>query len=242
MNLPGPGVMPSIETIFFDFAGTLVEGVPTWEQPQLVAAAECGRTVTPAEVKAAIGKVWGPLEGCAHLEASTDEDTYTEWIGAIERRILAGLNLPPHDLEAASRRVMALQVTPACYRVYPDAVPTLATLKGRGLRLGLISNFAWRLPELVDALGLATFFDLILTSARVGFRKPRLEIFARALAEAGARPSQALYVGDDPACDYRGARAAGLSALLLDRQGTAPVGIPSIDRLTDLVSHGMLAP
>lgn len=220
--------------VFFDFAGTLVEGVPAWEQPQIVACAESGLPVTPAQVKAAVWKVWGPLEGCAHVEASATEDRYDRWIGAIEREILAGLAVSEDLLDRATRRVMELQVDPASYRVYPDVVPALESLRQRGVRLGIVSNFAWRLPELVAALGLAGYFDLILTSARVGYRKPRPEIFHRALAEAGAEADAAIYVGDDPACDQTGARAAGMPALLIDRGRRGSMRAGRIRGLTDL--------
>jgi putative hydrolase of the HAD superfamily len=210
-----------ISHVFFDFAGTLVEGVPTWEHPQIVACAECGIDVSPAEVKAAIWKVWGPLEGCAHPEASVDEATYAQWIGAIERRILALLAVPEKALDAAVRRVTELQVAAAGHQVYPDVIPTLARLRRRGLRLGLISNHAWRLRDLVAELGLADYFAVVLTSARAGYRKPRPEIFQQALALAGAKPDRSLYVGDDPTCDVAGARGAGLAALLVDNTNRA---------------------
>jgi HAD superfamily hydrolase (TIGR01549 family) len=210
-----------ISHVFFDFAGTLAEGVPNWEYPQIVACAECGLDVSPAEVKAAIWQVWGPLEGCAHPEASADEASYAQWIGAIERRILVGLGVPDPALGAAVRRVMKFQIAAACYRVYPDVFPTLDYLRHRGLRLGLISNHAWRLPELVAELGLAGYFDLVVTSARAGYRKPRPEIFRQALALAGAEPGRSLYVGDDPTCDEAGARGAGLTALLVDKDNRA---------------------
>ena len=225
------------EYVFFDFAGTLVEGVPNWEHPQIVACAECGLTVTPAQVKEAIWKVWGPLEGCEHVEASQDEAAYSRWIGAIERQILAGLGLPGSVLDRAARRVMDLQVAPSSYRVYPDTIPALESLRRRGLRLGIVSNFAWRLPELVAGLGLADWFDLILTSARVGYRKPRPEIFEHALATAGVAADKVLYVGDDPKCDEAGARAAGIRSLLIDRRRRAPSRGGQLRSLATLPDH-----
>jgi putative hydrolase of the HAD superfamily len=223
--------------VFFDFAGTLVEGVPNWEHPQIVVCAECGLTVTPARVKEAIWKVWGPLEGCEHVEASATEDAYARWIGAIERQILAGLGLQESVLDRAARRVMELQVAPNSYRVYPDVLPTLESLRRRGLRLGIVSNFAWRLPELVAGLGLADRFDLILTSARVGYRKPRPEIFEHALATAGVAADKALYVGDDPECDEAGARAVGIRSLLIDRRRRAAPRVGQIRSLATLLDH-----
>ncbi len=227
----------NVTHVFFDFAGTLVEGVPCWEHPQIVACAECGQAVTPAEVKAAIGRVWGPLEGCAHPAASVDEATYATWIGDVERRILARLGLSEPNLDRAARRVTELQVAAASYRVYPDVVPTLDGLRRCGIKLGIISNFAWRLPDLVADLGLAPFVDLVVTSARVGYRKPRPEIFVRALAALDARPQTTLYVGDDPRCDGEGARGVGIRALLLDRTCCPPPDAGAIARLTELLDH-----
>jgi putative hydrolase of the HAD superfamily len=227
-----------ISFVFFDFAGTLVEGVPNWEHPQIIACREAGLEVTPSQVKAAIWAVWGPLEGCAHVEASTSEMTYCDWIGAIERRILEKLGVPASQLDEATNRVMELQVSPECYRIFPDVTPTLARLREAGLHLGLISNFAWRLPELADQLGLAAWFDLVVTSAQVGYRKPRPEIFAYALNRLGARATESLYVGDDPICDRDGARAAGLTSLLLARhQRSAPKygRIRTLEQLAELL-------
>ena len=208
----------SIRYAFFDFAGTLVDGVPNWEFPQILACRELGIQVTPPQVKSAIWQVWGPLEGCRHPEASASEASYRRWIAAVERRILEGLGVPGTQLEHAAGRVMDLQVSPECYRVFPDVPDALTRLRGAGYRLGLISNFAWRLSDLVEKLGLGELLDLVVTSARVGYRKPRPEIFAQALAQLGAEPAESLFVGDDPVCDWDGARAAGLTPLLLDRR------------------------
>ena len=78
----------------------------------------------------------------------------------------------------------------------------------------LDSNFAWRLSDLIDQLGLVEWLDLVVTSAQAGYRKPANRRSAQALARLGAEPSESLYVGDDPVCDRDGARGAGLMPLL----------------------------
>lgn len=220
-----------VGAVLFDFADTLVKGVPNWEYPQIVACREAGRVVPASDVNAAIWKVWGPLEGCAHVDASVDEATYRHWIGTIERQILANLDLPEDELDRATARVIELQLAPASYRIYPEVQATLATLRARGLRLGVISNFSWGLPDLVAGLGLASFFDRVITSARVGYRKPRAEIFHAGLAQLGVSAEEAIFVGDDPECDYRGALSVGMRPLLVDRRGR---GDDSLTRILDL--------
>ena len=82
------------------------------------------------------------------------------------------------------------------------------------------SNWDVSLHEQLDRTGLTPLLDGALSSAEVGAPKPDPEIFARALALAGARPEEALHVGDDVEADVGGALAAGLEPVLIDRDGT----------------------
>ena len=100
-----------------------------------------------------------------------------------------------------------------------DAHPALAELRRLGLRLVCLSNWDCSLPDVLARCGLAGFLDGVVTSAVVGARKPDPAIFAAALEVAGCEPSQALHVGDTPAEDVEGARAAGIAALLIARDG-----------------------
>jgi FMN phosphatase YigB (HAD superfamily) len=174
--------------VFLDFAGTLVEGIPNWEAPQTVACAEAGLSVTPAQVKATIWEVWGPREGCAHVAASADEASYQRWIDEIEGEILLRLGVPPGHLPDAVRRVTELQLAPTCYRVYPDVVPALRELRRSGAKVGIISNFAWRLPWLVDQLGLGALVDDVVTSAQAGYRKPGPRSSTTRAGDSARRP------------------------------------------------------
>ncbi|HEX5415668.1 MAG TPA: HAD-IA family hydrolase, partial [Chloroflexota bacterium] len=113
----------------------------------------------------------------------------------------------------------------------------LAALQARGIRLGLVSNFAWRLPELVAALGIEQYFGAIVTSARAGYRKPRPEIFECGLAGLGARVERTLFVGDDPECDYQGAQSAGLRPLLINRKGRGVAGMETASDLNGIFRY-----
>jgi putative hydrolase of the HAD superfamily len=67
--------------------------------------------------------------------------------------------------------------------------------------------------------GLGDALDGVVTSAEAGARKPDPAIFSPALVIAGCSAPEALYVGDTPAEDVAGARAAGIRTLLIDRGG-----------------------
>lgn len=84
-------------------------------------------------------------------------------------------------------------------------------------------------PDHLVRMGIADLLEPVVTSVELGWRKPSARIFEHTLERLGARPEQCTYVGDDYAADYEGARAAGLSALLIDPRGLAP--IPAADRL-----------
>jgi putative hydrolase of the HAD superfamily len=105
------------------------------------------------------------------------------------------------------------------FDAYPDARPSLADLSGRGLRLVCVSNWDCTLGAVLDRCGLGELLDGAVSSAEAGARKPDPAIFAEALELAGCEPEEALHVGDSPEEDLEGARAAGIRALLLDREG-----------------------
>jgi len=81
---------------------------------------------------------------------------------------------------------------------------------------GVISNSNGTIDSLLQALGLRPYLDFVLDSGVVGVEKPDPRIFRMALERAGVAPHEAVFVGDLYSIDVLGARAAGLSAILLD--------------------------
>ncbi len=78
-------------------------------------------------------------------------------------------------------------------------------------RIGLVTNATDRLPQDLDALGLAQHLDFVVNSSEVGFSKPSPEIFSRALTVAGAQPHETLFV-DDTLSNVVAATALGIQA------------------------------
>jgi putative hydrolase of the HAD superfamily len=105
------------------------------------------------------------------------------------------------------------------FRAFDDAAPALRELRARGLRLVCLSNWDYSLPEVLGRVGLLGLLDGVVTSARVGVAKPAAGIFGAALELAGCDASEALHVGDSSEEDVRGASAAGIRAVLIDRSG-----------------------
>lgn len=123
---------------------------------------------------------------------------------------------------------------PSAWQVYPDVVPVLRRLREDGVRLGVVSNWDSRLPRLLDDLDLTDYFDVVGVSHLDGVEKPDPELFRRVLERMGAAPDQALHVGDVPALDLQGARAAGIDAVLIDRRGLLGDSHPALSDLEPL--------
>ena len=122
------------------------------------------------------------------------------------------------------------------FRLFPDAQPALRALRRSGVRLVVVSNWDWSLPEWIERVGLAELVDGVVSSAVVGVPKPSPAIFRVALDVAGVGPAQALHVGDSMASDVEGARAAGVRAVLIARGGGATEGVEAIRSLEELPS------
>ena len=122
------------------------------------------------------------------------------------------------------------------FRAHDDAEPALAELRARGMTLVCVSNWDHSLPEVLERVGLAGLLDGVVVSAVEGHAKPEPELFEAALELAGCAAGEALVVGDTEAEDVAGARAAGIPALLLVRDGTAH-GAGRIASLAEISHH-----
>jgi putative hydrolase of the HAD superfamily len=128
--------------------------------------------------------------------------------------------------------------------VYDDSLATLAALRHRGIKLGLISNTVWpgRLHTRdLRRFGLDSFFDVLTYSSEHPHTKPHPAIFRDTLDRLGGVPPEAaLHVGDRILDDVRGAQGAGMRGVLKahPRRGADPAdGITPdarIDRLAEL--------
>jgi putative hydrolase of the HAD superfamily len=121
------------------------------------------------------------------------------------------------------------------FGVYPEVVEVLRSLKENGFRLGVVSNWDYRLPVVLDDLGIGHFFDFVLTSAACGCEKPDTRIFQEALRRAQVAPEEAMHVGDSYERDVQGAQRAGIYAVLLRREGDSSEGGIVIRNLAELV-------
>ena len=192
--------------VLLDALGTLVELEPPWAH----LAKTLGTEPDERLVQAARAEM-------AYYREHSHEGRDARSLAELRARCAAILS------RALGREVAVETMMEAIrFRAFPDAIPALAELRELGLGLVCVSNWDFSLPEVLERCGLDGL-DGVVTSAEVGARKPDPAIFARALELAGCSEAEALYVGDTPEEDAEGARAAGIRALLIDRDGGADI-------------------
>jgi len=101
----------------------------------------------------------------------------------------------------------------------PDALETLAELRRRGHRLGLISVCSQDVPEVWEETPLAGTLDDAVFSCDVGISKPDPRIYELACERLGVEPSECLFVGDGANDELPGAERVGMTAVQLHAPG-----------------------
>ena len=119
----------------------------------------------------------------------------------------------------------------------PHHGPLLEAL-ARRYPLAVVSNFDYTPTALgiLESAGVVELFTAIVVSDRVGWRKPRREIFDEALRCLGVEAAGALFVGDRPEIDVAGAQSAGIDAAWLNpgREPLPPAMAPPRFEIRDL--------
>ncbi|MBD0330496.1 MAG: HAD-IA family hydrolase [Thermoleophilia bacterium] len=107
-------------------------------------------------------------------------------------------------------------------QAFEGMLETLATLRGQGRRLGIVTAKRRATVELAfAAVPIERYFDVVVGADDTERHKPHPDPLLRALALLGARADAAAYVGDSP-YDVRAAKAAGLAAVAVAWGGIHP--------------------
>ncbi len=166
--------------------------------------------------------------------SGTEPEVWREYLGTLFRES----GVPASRAEAVGRMIVDEHVeTHLWTHVHPETPGTLKVLLGRGYRLAVISNADGRMEGVLRAAGLREFFEFVIDSHEVGWEKPDRRIFQEACRRLALPPEACLYVGDLFNVDVRGARGAGLHAVLLDPTGQIDHPVDRIAALTELVEY-----
>jgi putative hydrolase of the HAD superfamily len=226
-----------LETVFLDAGGVLL--YPNWWRVSEALAAHAV-TVSPEALIAADPRARRELDDMGVIGGTSDASR--GWL--FFDLVLAHAGIDRSDATAG-----ALEELHAYHRssnlweyVPPYVVPFLEALRGRGLRLVVVSNANGTLLAHMQRLGLTERFDHIFDSHDEGVEKPDPRFFEIALTRSGADKETTIHVGDLYYVDVVGARNAGLRGVLLDEADLRPDAdcprVRSLDELLTEISCG----
>lgn len=201
--------------IWWDFDGTLVSRPRMWSEAGHAFLCD-QRPHMRIELETLRGRLqtgfpWHEPHRSHHELATADM-----WWDAVHRRFadaFAELGwVDAHDA-CPYHPIRASIVDASRYRVFEDVVPVLRQFQERGWRQLVVSNHIPELARLVEEIGLAGYFETVITSGVVGFEKPHPGLFDAARA---VTPDEDVWmIGDNPDADFAGARRYGVNAVLV---------------------------
>ena len=211
--------------VFFDMGSTLSHQDPTREEVVAEFLTSKGHPLPLQTVRRALldADIWWHEWATQVPYAERSDEVRVNMRLEYRRVFLDALSLNSNDgLRDALKDVFNTSIMRRHNAVYADVMPTLSSLKGRGLKLAIVSNWDLSLQSHCDDLGLTPLFDTIVGSQYVGHEKPDPVIFQIALDRLGLAGPQVVHVGDMYQSDVLGARRAGLTPVLLDRYDLQP--------------------
>jgi FMN hydrolase / 5-amino-6-(5-phospho-D-ribitylamino)uracil phosphatase len=233
--------MAAIETLLFDFGGTLdADGVAWKERFHALYQAE-GLVMTAEAFAPAYYAADDPLVGGLPPAAGLTETVHAlaaNLEGELGRR--AGTAEVRGNDDRGQR--VATRFLADMAAIFARNRPVLEAL-GERYRMGVVSNFYGNLEAVCRSSGLATQFAVMTDSRQVGAEKPDPAIFRAALDALHAAPETAVFIGDSLPRDGEGARRAGMGFIWIAPEGAqiaaqaaAPRTVPAaVTKLPDLL-------
>ncbi len=213
----------AIRTIFFDAGFTLLRASPSIPETCQAVCQRHGIPIDAAQIAQRLPEAERYLLQAVRANPRTwasEAAIGLFWTGYYKALLRSFI---PNENEALLDRC-AQEVIKAFNRhtnweLYPDVLPTLQALQGRGFTLGIISDWGVSLAPIISGLNLPRYFDCLIISAVTRCAKPEPALYDLALQRAGAVADYAIHIGDSYIHDVLGARAVGITPILLDRPG-----------------------
>lgn len=147
------------------------------------------------------------------------------------REIFDAPEMPAAEVDALFEEYLKMYESE--WRLFPDVEEFLST--HADVRMGALSDGSQQQQEeKLSRLNIRRRFEFVLTAESAGFSKPDPRLYAQACLTASVDPGRACYIGDHMEKDARGAMAAGLRGVWINRGGAPSVaGVEEIRLLTD---------
>jgi putative hydrolase of the HAD superfamily len=220
-----------IQVVLFDATGTLIEvREPVGERYAQIAAAHGverpAQRLDEAFRQTTRHSTQRHTPGVSPSEAKTRERAW--WYEVVHATFRAvNPNTAFADFDTFFDELFRSYASAEAWQLRAGARQCLASLAEHGLRMGVVSNFDYRLTDVLESLEIAEFFETVTLPGEHGTAKPDPRLFAAALGSMGASAATTIFVGDDPARDLAGARRAGITA----------VDVSALATLAELPAH-----
>jgi HAD superfamily hydrolase (TIGR01549 family) len=230
-----------INTLFFDFDGTLAHQQPSSLDVLFTILDEHGIPLMAAahrDTMQFIYQYWGKSDQVNKDLKEFGEFTHEFWIHYLEKNLLAA-GLP--ESEASKIAPIIQPIFNERYQpvkaILDDVKPTLRSLRTSRYSLGLISNRSNPIDDELEELGFTSYFDFYFTAGEIDSWKPDQEVFEHGLYLAGSLAEETAYIGDNYYTDIVGAKNAGLYPILYDPRNIFPdADCQVITNISDLCS------
>jgi len=209
--------MPKIRAVIFDFYSTLVDINTNESKKEIFDSLSLYLQYYGVNNNAEKLRMALQLEKERYL--ATREEHYPEVdLETVFKNILRKEGLDNPFLAESCCKLFRL-LSRERLQLFPDSLPVLKKLKRNGYPLAILSDAqkVFCLEE-GEILGLNQFFNYFVLSTYFGFRKPDPRLFTIACTLLNTNPAEAVYIGNDPGTDIKGAKQIGMQAILLDRE------------------------
>ncbi|MDL5206431.1 HAD-IA family hydrolase [Streptomyces sp. ALI-76-A] len=221
--------VPPVQAVLFDFSNTIFQMIDLETWLRRVGSA-VGRLAVLDEPGAVAG-ISDQLRAAFRLPSVVALKEGRDLSSAQHRRAMWGWWGQVDFLRGAEEMAYRELTAPDAWVPYPDTEPVLRALRRRGMRVGIVSDFAWDLRTHLAHHGLDALIDTCVISYEQGREKPDPHLFLKACADLGADPRATLMVGDNPVRDG-GAAACGLRTYILPAEHrTGERGLTDVQRL-----------
>ena len=219
-----PARTSPFRAISFDAGETLVRPYPSFAAAFAGICRQHGLRITraqAAEIGAASTRRLIEYQRRGLTFSNSTESSREFWMG-LYREFLAGLGVGGEMLATLPERLYDGFTRAERYRPFADARLALRAARKRGLVVGVLSNWEPWLVRLLGELKIDHLLDFVVVSGVCGYEKPDPRIYREALKAAGVSPGEMVHVGDSLHTDVAGARAVGITPVLLDRHRRHP--------------------
>lgn len=220
---------------FWDFDGTIIRPNQSFLNAFQAALRQHGWELPEEEIRE-------HLRGACTWyspETAYPEETGSRWWECLfvrHRRFLARRGVSRAAAESINESFRRRILDAGQYSLFEDARAALARCRELGYENYLLSNNYPELPQVAEELGLGPYFRDFFISSKIGYEKPREEIFRFALETAGY-PEVSYMIGDNPVADIQGGKRAGLKTILVHAGGSteADLSCESLREIPELL-------